>query len=174
MSDFPISRLYELGRLGQAGDEVAIEPAKDDLARIAQWADVEAVETFTAKIRLQKVTPTHFKLDAALDAAIVQNCVVTLEPVKSHIERAFTRELFLTPEALRAVKDVELDVAPVDEDGREEIASLRYDLAVPVLEEMVLALDPYPRAPGVAFEPLPQTEDEPVHPFAALKSLKET
>ncbi len=168
MSDFPITRNFELGRLGQAGDEVTIAPPDDDLARIAEWAGVEAVESFRAKIGLKKLTPTRFAFDAELGADIVQSCVVTLEPVKSRIARSFHRDLFLT----QTKPAMEVDIAPVDEDGREEIASLRYDLAVPVLEELALAIDPYPRAPGVEFEP-PRDADQPEHPFAALKALKD-
>ena len=119
---------------------------------------------------LRKLSPTRFALDADLVADIVQSCVVTLEPVRTRIERKFSRDLHLTPQARHPVK--EIDIAPVDEDGREEIASLRYDLAVPVLEELALAIDPYPRAPGVAFEPPPDPDAAELHPFAALRSLK--
>jgi len=168
MSDFPISQPFELGRLGQAGVEIVIAPAKEDLARIAAWAGVDAVEAFGARIELAKITPTRFALEATVEADIVQSCVVTLDPVRSRIARSFRRDLFLT----QAKPSLDVEVAPVDEDGREEIASLRYDLAVPVLEELALAIDPYPRAPGVAFEAPADPADEPVHPFAALKALK--
>lgn len=171
-NDFPISQLYELGRLSQVGDEVTIAPSPDDLARIARWADVAAVETFKAKIDLRKMSPTRFALDAELTADIVQSCVVTLDPVRSRIERRFTRDLFLSQAAQHASRIVDIDVAAVDEDGREEIASLRYDLAIPVLEEFALAIDPYPRAAGVAFEPPPDELDSAKHPFAVLKDLK--
>jgi hypothetical protein len=168
MSDFPIAQPYELGRLGQAGDVVTITPSAEERGRIAAWAGVDAVETFEAKVDLRKITPTRFALDVVLTADLLQSCVVTLDPVRSHIERAFHRDLFLT----QTKASLEIDVAPVDEDGREEIASLRYDLAAPILEELALAIDPYPRAPGVAFEPPADAGDEPVHPFAALKALK--
>ncbi len=167
MSDFPIAQPYELGRLGQADDEVVIAPGDEERARIAQWAGIDALDAFRAKIDLRKVTPTRFSLDAVLTADIVQSCVVTLEPVKSHVESSFTRDLFLTQ-----VKSFDSDVAPVDEDGREEIASLHYDLAVPVLEELALLIDPYPRCPGVEFEPPTDGTDEDAHPFAALGKLK--
>ena len=172
-SAFPIERLYELGRLSQAGDEVVIAPSHDDLKRIAEWAGVDAVESLRAKVELRKLSPTRFSFDAELAADIVQACVVTLEPVRTHIERTVKRELFLSPAAQHAApKGAEIEVAPVDEDGREEIASLRYDLAVPLLEELSLAIDPYPRAPGVTFEPPPDAAEAPVHPFEALKRLK--
>jgi hypothetical protein len=98
--------------------------------------------------------------------------VVTLEPVRAHVARSFIRDLLLVQAPRTVAKEIEL--TPVDDDGREEIDSLRYDLAVPVLEEFALAIDPYPRAPGVEFEPPPDEADSAVHPFAALKSLKNT
>ncbi|HTV71877.1 MAG TPA: YceD family protein [Rhizobiaceae bacterium] len=169
-TEFPITKLYELGRMSQAGDEVTLAPTADERARIARWADVQAVNSFAAKIDMQKISHTRFKLDVTLDADIVQACVVTLEPVHAHITRKFIRELLLTQAPQHAVKEIEL--TPVDDDGREEIESLRYDLAVPVLEEFALAIDPYPRAPGVSFEAPADAADSADHPFAALKSLK--
>lgn len=172
MSEFPISHPYELGRLSQAGDEVTIAPTQEELVRIAAWADLERIETMNMRIELEKISPTRFAYSAHLVADIVQSCVVTLEPVRSHVDRTFERDLVLTPPSGQVARQIEIDVTAVDEDGREEIASLRYDLAVPVLEELVLAIDPYPRAPGVAFEAPQDDADSPVHPFAALKQLK--
>ena len=45
--------------------------------------------------------------------------------------------------------------------------------AVPVLEEVSLALDPYPRAPGAKFEAPKDMEPARESPFAVLKALKE-
>src|SRR6185437_12940926 len=97
--EFPISKPYELGRLSQAGAEVTIAPSPEELARIAGWADIDRVETLSAHIELKKLSPTRYAFDAQLVADIVQSCVVTLEPVRSHIERAFARDLILTPAA---------------------------------------------------------------------------
>jgi uncharacterized protein DUF177 involved in 23S rRNA accumulation len=168
----PLIRAYELGRLSQTGAEVTVTASDDERAAIARWADVQAVTSFTAKVVLRKLSSTRFALDADLTADIVQSCVVTLDPVDSRIERRFSRELILVEALRQATKVVDIDLTPVDEDGREEIANLRYDLAVPLLEEFVLAIDPYPRAPGVAFEPPQDASDEAAHPFAALKNLK--
>jgi hypothetical protein len=41
-----------------------------------------------------------------------------------------------------------------------------------VLEELVLAIDPYPRKPGVAFQPPADEGGQAEHPFAVLKKLK--
>ena len=43
----------------------------------------------------------------------------------------------------------------------------------PLLEEFVLAIDPYPRAPGVEFAAPVDAEPRPESPFAVLKALKD-
>jgi uncharacterized metal-binding protein YceD (DUF177 family) len=72
-----------------------------------------------------------------------------------------------------AVPEVEA-VAPGagEDDAPEEITSPNYDLAGPLLEEFSLAIDPYPRAPGAAFESADGEGEQPDNPFAVLKSLK--
>jgi len=37
---------------------------------------------------------------------------------------------------------------------------------------LYLAVDPYPRKPGVVFEPVVEVADPEDHPFAALRALK--
>ena len=169
----PFSHDYNLGRLGRAGDRVAFSARDDELRQIAAWAAVRAVESFSATIELQKLSATRFSYDATLRAEIVQNCVVTLDPVRSTIERVVHRELHLA-ESRHPPVDGEVVVDPVsdDEDVVEEIASPHYDLATPVLEELILAIDPYPRAPGVAFAAPEDPEAKPESPFAVLKNLK--
>jgi len=66
-----------------------------------------------------------------------------------------------------------LTLAAAEDEAPEEIESLDYDLAGPLLEELSLAIDPYPRAPGVTFESPADETRSAEGPFAALKSLKE-
>jgi hypothetical protein len=172
MNDLPLSRLYNLGRLGQAGDAVALETSGEERAALAKVADVLEVPKFAAHIALKKLSPTHFEVHYDLTAEIIQACVVTLEPLAARITRDFTRELHFTPNLRRALGEKEIVIAPGDEEVPEEIESLHYDLAVPMMEEFLLAIDPYPRAPRVAFVPPGEAEEPPESPFAALKGLK--
>ncbi len=172
----PLERLYDLGDLSQAGAHIAVALAGDELAALARWVGVEALENFKAEIELRKLSPTRYSYEAELTADVVQSCVVTLDPVRSHIERHLSRQLVLSPSAYRrGQKGDDWPIAPAEDDAPEEIASLRYDLAAPLLEELVLAIDPYPRAAGVAFAPPPGadlTSELPESPFAVLKRLK--
>ncbi len=125
--------------------------------------------------RSSKLAPDRFGLSFHLTADVTQSCVVTLEPVKSGMERRFSRELhFIGPARHKPVSDNSGPDLVLDalEEGPEEIESLHYDLAGPVLEEFVLALEPYPRCPDVEFSPQIDAPDRPESPFAVLKGLK--
>ena len=174
MSDKPpFECFYDLSDLGRVGAEVSISLSEPERARLVQWANIDAVESFAAQISLKKHSPTRYAFVAKLDASIVQSCVVTLEPVRSRIEREIARELLLASPVRRALPKEALPPSPsVEDELTEEIDSLTYDLAAPLLEEFSLAIDPYPRAPGVAFEPPKDSPEEADGPFAALKALK--
>jgi len=128
----PISRPYNLNRLGQAGDTVDIATSDDERAALAQFTGVPRVDAFQGQVDLKKLAPNRFQLDFRLDA----------------------------------------EDLPLEDDVPEEISSLHYDLAAPLVEELVLAIDPYPRAPGVEFAPPEDGEQAPESPFAVLKGLK--
>jgi hypothetical protein len=170
----PLSHSYNLARLGNAGDEVHFAADSEQRSAIARWSGVVSVEKLEARVQISKISPTRFGLTFHLAADVTQSCVVTLEPVADHMERCFERELHFAGTVRH--KDPEsqgvlvLDSDP--EEGPEDIQSLHYDLAVPVLEEYALSLEPYPRRPGVEFTPQTDAEAPPESPFAVLKGLK--
>jgi hypothetical protein len=163
---------YNLARLGHAGDEVRLEADEAQRAEIAALAGALSLSRFIATVTLRKTGATRFALDYRLDAEVTQACVVTLEPVTAVIARDFTRELHFSGTGRRPPEAADLDLSDRDEDEPEEIDNLHYDLAGPALEEFLLALDPYPRRPGVAFDPGTAGDPPPESPFAVLKSLK--
>lgn len=167
----PIRHMFDLSDLSQAGSEVTIAAQGDELARLAQWAGVDAVRVFAARVNLHKLTQTRFAYEADLSADIVQSCVVTLEPVDSKIARHIARELLVAPRIEQ--EGGILTLAAGDDDVPEAIDSTDYDLAGPLLEEFALAIDPYPRKEGVAFTPPAEAEAPPESPFAVLKALKD-
>jgi hypothetical protein len=166
----PFSVIYDLSDLSDAGAELAIEATPEQRARIAEWAEVQSVDRFAARITLKRHSATRFEYVAELAADVVQSCVVTLEPVPAHLALEIVRSLHLI-RMPRGANLGPLELAPVSDETPEEIADTRYDLAAPLLEEFSLALDPYPRAPGVTFE-VPKDEDPKEGPFAVLKSLQ--
>lgn len=175
MSDHtpPITRIYDLADLSEAGYEASIVANAKELEHAGEWVGVEKLDRFEGRIELTRLSQNRFLYEADLDADVVQSCVVTLKPVKTHIARSFSRELHLLPGAHRfADKGGVVTFAAAEDEAPEEIESSRYDLAGPLLEELVLGIDPYPRADGVVFEPPAADSDKPESPFAILKSLK--
>ena len=171
MKPVPLERLHNLSTLPDAGYELDIVPGTEELRALAQWASVEEVSRLNAHVFVRAQSKTRFVEETQFDADIVQSCVVTLAPVHSHIARSFTRVLHLLPGIDRLADRGGALAAPVAEDSPDEIESPVYDLGTPLREELVLAIDPYPRAPGVAFAP-PADDDHPESPFAALKTLR--
>jgi len=166
----PIQSFYDLGGLSEAGYERVVSASPAELARLAQWEQVQSVDRFEGRVTLKRLSQKRFRYDATLAAEITQSCVVTLEPVRTQITRNFSRELHFTASRIRD-DTVSISISPVEDEAPEDIDSLRFDLAGPLLEEFSLAIDPYPRSPGVEFEP-PQDElPDPEGPFAVLKSL---
>ena len=167
----PVHHFFDLGDLSQAGSRITVAAKGDDLVRLAQWAGVAQVRVFGADVELRRLSQSRFMFEADLEADIVQNCVVTLEPVAAHIGRHIVRELHFS--AHPHAQSGELTLSAGDEEVPEEITSLDYDLAGPLLEEFVLAIDPYPRKEGADFDPPTQEVGPPESPFAVLKRLNE-
>src|SRR5215216_4212101 len=154
----PLSHAYNLARLGNAGDEVRFTADEAERVALAKWAGIQSVEKLEVGVQIKKLATDRFGLVFEIAADVTQACVVSLEPVPGHIEHSFGRELIFTgPSRHRAEppkpaeSETVLDLT--QEEGPEEITSLHQDLAVPVLEEFILSLDPYPRRPGVEFTP---------------------
>lgn len=168
----PLSQIYNLARLGNAGDAVRIEADETQRAAIAALAGALSLQRLVVTVGLKKTSPSRFLLSYRLEADITQACVVTLEPVVAVIARDFTRELHFSGPARRLPEALDIDLSSQEEDEPEEIESLHYDLGGPALEEFLLSLDPYPRCPGVEFDPAEHADAPPESPFAVLKSLK--
>jgi len=84
-------------------------------------------------------------LSGRLRADVVQACVVSLEPVASAIEQDFTLLYGPTQPGKSVMVDLETDVAePFEGDA--------IDIGEAAAQQLALALDPYPRAPGARLE----------------------
>lgn len=116
-----------------------------------------------------------------LTGTVTQTCVVTLEPIETPIDESFLRRF--RDEAF--LDQTEVDIAALDGD----IATLNEDLEPwprsmeerPslldfVIEQLGLALEPFPRKAGAEVDGSlltdPTDKPEKMSPFAALASLK--
>ncbi|MGD0192503.1 MAG: DUF177 domain-containing protein [Rhizomicrobium sp.] len=167
----PLQRIFDLGSLSDAGFETTVVASPAELAQLAEWEAVQVVNCLEGQVTLTRLSQTRFRYNAELTAEVIQNCVVTLDPLTTSISRSFSRTLHYVP-ARAGERVAEVSLAAADDEAPEEIESLRFDLAGPLLEEFSLAIDPYPRSPGAEFEPPADKTNADGGPFAALQRLK--
>ena len=175
MSDHPpFEHVYDLSDLSAGGAEISIVLNEAQRAKLAQWLEVERVEKFAATVCLRKLSSNRYRYEAELVCDLDQASVVSLEPVRAHIAESFSRELHVAHHLRRHLdKSEEVSLASAEDEAPEEIETSKYDLAGPLLEELSLALDPYPRAPDEVFAPPPAPTESEESPFAVLKKLKD-
>ena len=158
------SRHLPLARLPDDGREERLKANPAECAALARRFGIPAVNRLEAVVRLQPETGGGVSVRGRLSAEVVQECVVTLEPVTQTVEEEVVLRI-LGPE----------EEPSDDPEAPDEIAAEgdSVDLGEAIAEQLSLALDPYPRAPGAA---LPGEEEggeaAPTGPFAALAAFK--
>jgi Large ribosomal RNA subunit accumulation protein YceD len=153
-----LHRLIAVQRIGPAGVDVTVEASDAECAALALRMKLPAVLALTCTFRLERDSAGILCAYGHLLAHVVQTCVVSLEEFTERIEERF---------AVRCVEaGQESDNA--DPEAPDEIVYTEgmLDLGEAAAEQLALALDPYPRAPGVEMPGL--AEEPPPHPFAAL------
>ncbi|MEP4380190.1 MAG: YceD family protein [Alphaproteobacteria bacterium] len=134
-----------------------------ECAAIAERLDILSIESLSAELELFRDLTGDVNLVGRILADIVQACVVTLEPVAQHIDvRVYQRF------SARLEED-EGD----DEDPVEPIVDDEIEVGDLIVQNLSLALDPYPRAPDAEFEEVDDEAGKPSGPFAALAALRD-
>lgn len=169
------SRPVTVQQLGPGETTFEIAANAAECSALAKRFDLVDLGSLAAEVRLRPVAGSRLiRLKGRLEADVVQECVITLQDVRSHISESFEL-LYAPPEDIESgAKDimVTLDEAEPPEPIRNGII----DMGEAVAEHLALALDPFPRAPGAELpadwsEGGPE-EREPRNPFAALEGLK--
>ncbi|WP_180900872.1 YceD family protein [Martelella soudanensis] len=176
----PFSRPFAVSRASSAAFDMRIDADAAERAATAGFLDVRSVESLSADLRISPWRRDGVRVKGTVRAGITQTCVVTLEPLEATIEEEV--DVTFLPENSRQFhrklnEEGELIVDPNGPDEPEPFSGTEIDLAAVVIEAIGLAVDPYPRKPGVAVtEKLIDTDDAQddaaPSPFAALKDWK--
>ncbi len=141
---------------------------------MAELAGLREILTARASFDVTPISGGRVHVVGEVHARIGQTCVVTLDPIESEIDEVIDLE-FAPPEQIPELADLVDDAADSEEeipDPPEPIINGVIDLGRVATDAVFLAIDPYPRKPGAAFEPRMEAVDPEDHPFAALKALK--
>ncbi len=184
--DFEFSFPVDVTSLPVAGRHYAIKADEAARARVAIRLGLQDVGALTASFELIPRAGGLVRVTGTVESTVTQTCVVTLKPLpavlKEEVEVTFSTfppkpaPKASKAKAGKAEEDDEELVALGEEDPPEEALDGLIDLGELAVEYMALGLEPYPKAPGAAFDDAVWTgkgqKSEPESPFAVLAQLK--
>lgn len=175
-------------RAGVEITDLTISPAAEEAQALCQRLNLVTLDGLSAQMKIERLSGgmvVHVK--GRLTAHVVQSCVVSLEPVETDIDETFEGwfanqdNTVILAKARRARQNADGEAPILEEkDDPEPIVNGHIDLGELATQYLSLALDPYPRAPGVgtgeegdvaAYSDAPGA-DLRRNPFAALKDWK--
>ena len=165
MSDNEFSRPVRVEPLPRGGLEHEIEASEAERAALAALNRLPAIARLTARFQIAK-WGRGVRVEGEVSARLTQTCVVSLEPFEVEIEEPI--EVRFLPADTRAPAAEAHGLE--DLDAPDPLIDGKIDLGALASEFLTLALDPYPRKPGVAFD-APAAESEPEAPFSRLHAL---
>jgi len=143
-----VSRPVEIARIGAEPSVARIEIGAEDRKALATALGIVDIPALSAEIGLSRDRSGTIHLDGRLSAEVVQDCVVSLEPVRQTIEEPI--RLSFLESAPGARPPAVVNIEPTEDDPPEIVEGPLIDLGPIVVEHLLLAIDPYPRAPGAA------------------------
>jgi uncharacterized metal-binding protein YceD (DUF177 family) len=155
-----------------------IEANAEERAALARRFALVALDALKAEGSLETLdNGRRAVLRAHLTARLTQSCIVSLEPVTAEIDEEFTLEYDADadpaaldePEIPEDMEDMEAFLA--EPDPPDPLVDGAVDVGDAVAEQLALALDPYPRAPGIVFEGSTASDSLAESPFKALAGL---
>lgn len=184
MSAPEFSYAVEIDRIPSAGGQYDIAASPEDRARVAQRLQLLELKALTGQFAVKMGAGGIVRVTGHVHAEVVQACVVSLAPVPAVIDEEVEASFVDAERSGRkkAKAEDEEEIIGLDGEDPPEVAEDgRIDLGELAVTQVALVLDPYPRAPGVAFKPdtagldaHSDREDKPAGPFAALAKLKKT
>ena len=167
------SRQVAIDDIAPAGSIIEIEATTGERQELAERFGLMGLDRLVARLKLTRgASGIPIRVRGALEATVVQECVVSLEPVTNKI-----KEL------------IEVEYGPVEDEFSEDVVSLDQpdppeplegdilELGELVAQHLSIALDPYPKLEGAAAPDWadggPETErDDTDNPFAVLSRLR--
>jgi len=138
---------YPIGidKIPPSGLLKTIEANKEQRAALSTRFDLIELSKFAAEFHARPLNSgSTFSVVGKVIADVVQRCVVTLEPLPSHIECAV--DVVYAPSGTPEQEKLELET-----EETEVIVNGVIDLGELAAQHLGVALAPYPRKPGVPF-----------------------
>lgn len=169
------SRPQRVDRISSSGIVREIVAGEDERRALARRFGIVSIDALSARVALRRTSVGDVGVSARLAARVVQECVVTLDPVGGDIDEEIALLFRPVAEEMLAERTV---VIPADEDF-EPFAGESLDIGEMVAVELALLLDPFPRSPGAdaavpAEKPDESLPGEADSPFRVLEGRTES
>ena len=139
-------RMVEIADLGAEDRRLDFTASAEERKALAERFGLLALGRLEAAAWVHRRGRTGARARVEFEADVVQSCVVTLDPVESRIEETFQLDF-------RPAGGGPHDSGTAESDtGGEppgEVTDGAFDLGAVIAEYVALAIDPYPRKPGV-------------------------
>lgn len=163
-SHSPVSFKVFVARLPQKGMPVTIDANERQREALAAEHDLLSVEKFRAELMVTPWKRHGVKVSGRVEADIVQQCVVTLEPLKATIAEAVDG-LFLPADSklgrLGFEGGGEIHIDAEGPDSPETFTGDTIDVGALAEEFFGLGIDPYPRKAEATLASAPEEEASP-------------
>lgn len=158
----PFSLIAEVHGLPAEGRTYRLSPTPEQRAEISRRLGATAIDAFDGEAVVCPA-PGGATVKGRIRARLVRPCVVTLDPVDETIDEPFSLR-FHREDAAAAAEEIEIDA-----DTPEPLDPAGIDIAELLVQQLALAMDPYPRQPGAAFDQAEFGGAAETSPFAILK-----
>lgn len=172
------SRPVPVASVSDEGTHTRVEANAEERAALAEADGLVAVHRLVGEFDLRLLkSGGSVAVRGLVSATITQICTVSLEPFESDMHEEVDL-LFMSADRASAWANTRRAKAQSepgleDEDPPDAIVDGRIDLGAVAAEYLALGLDPYPRKPGVNFEPDVSGDEKDTSPFAALAKLRQ-
>lgn len=169
MTTQPWSHMMSLGQAARGPQTIELRPDEAARGRLARLLDLDELRQLRAEVT---VSPWFdgAEINGVWEADVVQTCGVTLEPLESRLSGHFIVRAVPPGSSHAPDPTAEIAIDLEAEDPPDVLEGDSLDLAHYVIEDLALEIDPFPRKPGVEFEPPAESED--LSPFAVLRRLQ--
>lgn len=166
-----LSRPFHLAELAEDPEQkVEIETSEAERSALARRYSLLSLESLGAALTVRSDAAGEIMVEGELRAEVVQECVITLEPVAATVAAPFEQRYTLQP----ADPAVDLEIGPGDIEPPEPVIGEVIDLGELVAQHLSLAINPYPRAPDAdAQADQYRADSQRDGPFAVLAKLRE-
>lgn len=169
--ELPWTHEIEVAGIPPEGQSFELVPDEATRKRLAEVAGVVAIPSLKAQLDVRPAGADGAEVTGRIEGVVRQTCVVSLDEFDNAIGENIAVDFAADPENRTRDGDDE-DI----EDLPDPIVGGKIDLGALATEFLILAIDPYPRKPGVEFA-LPEAEEpaeEPRRsPFEQLSGLKD-